>query len=172
MRRPFVLRIRLLSFFGLIGILCFACSYHTFAAAGQEGTGQIVAHEQEHGAHAGMDVATRKFMGELEHCVNNLLNGILEGNFDHIQDEADHIARKANSLSWSFFENANRFRAVEANRERSKQKDIFSNYVDGVNKQIGALKKAAASQDTNQTLAAFNELLKSSCIDCHTKYRK
>ncbi len=108
----------------------------------------------------------------MEQAVNNVLKGILEGDFVFATQEADHIATKSKSIYVSFFENANRFRKLEANPARDQQKKDFAMYVDEINKQVEALKKAADSQDTEQALTAMVGLLKNGCVSCHTKYRK
>lgn len=167
MKRSFILGVGLLSFFGLTGILGFVCSNHLVA-----GEGQIITHEHSAEKHAALNLPIRRFTRDLEQSVNNVLNGILEGDFVFVKQEADHIATKSKNIYVSFFENANRFRKVEENPARDQQKKDFAMYVDEINKQVEALKKASDSQNAEQALAAMVGLLKNGCVSCHTKYRK
>ncbi|MBE7547114.1 MULTISPECIES: cytochrome c [Kuenenia] len=166
MGRVTTVKMGLVSFFGIVGMLNFAISNHTFGSEGQ-----IITHEQT-GKHEGVNLPVKTFTRDLEHAVNNILEGILKDDFNYIKQEADHISEKSKSMFISFFENSNRFRKVEENPARDIQKKDFANYVDEINKQVASLKKAADSQDSDQLLSAFTGLLKNACINCHTKYRK
>lgn len=155
----------LISFFGIVGILNFAIPIHAFASEGQ-----MITHET--GAHGGVNLPIRRFTRDLEQSVNNIISGILAEDYDFIKQEADHISEKSKNMFVSFFENSNRFRKVEPNPERDKQKKDFADYVDEINKQVESLKKAADSEDSDQALASLTGLLKNACISCHEKYRK
>ncbi|MCF6150505.1 MAG: cytochrome c [Candidatus Kuenenia sp.] len=167
MKRPFILGVGLSCFFGLTGILGLVYQSHLVA-----GEGQIVTHEQSTGKHAELNLPIRTFTRELEQSVNKVLNGILEGNFDSVEQEADNIATKSKSIYVSFFENSNRFRKLQENPARDEQKRDFAMYVDEINNQVAALKKASESQNSEQALNAMVGLLKNGCVSCHIKYRK
>jgi len=167
MKRSFILGIGLSGLLGITGILSFVCPNPVIA-----GEGHVSTHDQPSGKHAKLNMPIRTFTKEMEKSVNNLLNGILEGNFDIIKQEAGNIETKSKGIYISFFKNANRFRLMEKNPEREEQKKDFAKYVADINKRVDALKKAADSQDTAQALTATVGLLKEGCISCHTKYRK
>ncbi|MDR4509652.1 MAG: cytochrome c [Candidatus Brocadiaceae bacterium] len=134
-------------------------------------TKQQTPSEDKHGT---VILPIRHFTREMEHTVTQILEGILEGNFEYIKQEADHISKSTKKVIQTFFPQDNWYLKEKdlGSQERAELKKIFNSYVNLIERQAISLKEAADSQDVYKTLSAFVGMVKSTCIDCHTRYRE
>lgn len=169
MKRSFVLS---MSLSGVIG-LCGVGSISSSAFAGEERAS--IAHQHEN-----VTLPTKRLMVEFEKRTYNILEGILIGNFKSVKQEAGAISEAGNKVLENFFP---RNPDIDAWYKRSKDldpsnieaikklKEEFSSYLRRVDAGVQEIQKAADTNDTEATYAAFSGLLTNACFECHRRMR-
>ncbi|MDN3513237.1 MAG: cytochrome c [Candidatus Brocadia sp.] len=139
------------------------------------GERQSVAHE-----HDKVTLPTKRLMIAMEEHVYNILEGILVGNFECAKQEANAVLAEANRINENFFP---RNPEIDAWYMRSKDldpknieaitklKEEFNGYTRRIAAAVQEIQKAADAKDQEGTLAAFTDLIKNSCFECHRRIR-
>jgi cytochrome c556 len=155
---------------GLIGIVVAAngfCFSQTATAAGET---QVAEKEVKH---ASVTLPIRRITREMENQVTNMIEGVLEGNFDYVKEAANGLSALGKKILDNFFPRGQWFGQVEAMNpaETKKRREDFNGFVNTMDSQIKEIQKAAESNDEEATLHAITNLVKKTCFECHKKYR-
>lgn len=168
MKREGFFRTSLLSL-GLVGIMYLTNSSISVASGDEE---KVASHEK-------VMEPTRALMNSIADRMNNILEGILGGNFKYVAQEAGAIVDQSYQIINTFFTSepkANEwFKRAQIDPQDSKKidklKEEFDVYVKEIVSSALKVQKSANSYDTEQTFKSFTKMVENACFECHKKIR-
>jgi cytochrome c556 len=130
-------------------------------------------------AHEKVMEPTKVLMNEIAGHINNMLNGLLTGNYKSIVQEAGAIVNKSYKVNEVFFptdpkENEWFKRAkIDPNDSEkiTKLKEEFTVYLKEIASSALEVQKAASSYDEQTTFKSFTKMIEKSCFECHKQLR-
>lgn len=136
--------------------------------------GQNITHEQKEGKRQIANLPAKMFNREVENTVVNMLEGILEGNFGYVIEKASDVSGQGGKILDNYFSQGHWYAQLEAlnTEEMTKVKEEFTGYRNKTDMQVKEILKAAHAKDEESTLNAVTDMIKTTCFDCHRKYRK
>ncbi len=136
--------------------------------------GQIITPEQKEDRRRKTNLPTEIFNREVENTVVNMLEGILEGNFDYVVEKASDVSGQGEKILDNYFLQGHWHAWLKALNieEMTKVKEVFTGYMNNMDAQIKEILGAAHTKDEEATLNAVTNMIKTTCFDCHRKYRK
>lgn len=160
-----------MSFLGALGVTYLISGLHPVTTRAGEGKG--MQQEKKEISHQGINLPIRRITKEMENRVTNMIEGVLDGNFEYVRDEAAGLTVQGKKILDNFFPRGQWFMQVEVLNpaETKERRDDFNGYINRMDAQIKEIQKAADSNDEEATLSAITELIKKSCFECHRKYR-
>ncbi|MGQ3684645.1 MAG: hypothetical protein ACUBOA_06515 [Candidatus Loosdrechtia sp.] len=122
---------------------------------------------------------TKILMNEIAGHINNMLNGLLTGNFKSIVQEAGAVVNESYKVNEVFFpmdpkENEWFKRAkIDPNDSEkiTRLKEEFTVYLKEITSSALEVQKAASSYDEGATFKAFTNMVEKSCFECHKQLR-
>lgn len=132
--------------------------------------------------HKGVGLPIRMMMIQIKNRADNILDGILEGNYKYVKQEADAVAEVGTKIINTYFPHSLDIEAWAENPETShlepetlekfkELRDDFRSYFRRVESAVQEIKKAADTYDEEATFSAFGEMIKKTCFECHRRYR-
>lgn len=175
MKKVIFLGVSLLSFVGFMGATNIICSSTVCA-----GEGQMIYHEYKSMWHKDVKLPLRNMALEIRDRVNELLNAILEGNFESAKKSATAISEKGHQIINTYFPQSLDIEAFKTDPktshlqpedlEKFKQlREDFLSYFKKIDASLQEIQKAADSKNEETAFDAFSGLIKSTCIECHKK---
>ena len=157
------------------GLLCFGMvGFATYVGYSPACTAAEVA-----GSHEGVMEPTKELMGKAAKHLNNILDGILSGNFKYVAQEAGAIVDQSYKINEAFFPvdpKENRwFQRAKINPKDSerieKLKEEFSFYIKGLASSALEIQKAAKSNNEETAFKSFAAMVEKTCFECHRNVR-
>ncbi len=135
--------------------------------------------EEKVASHEKVVEPTKVLMNSIADRMNNILEGILGGNFKYVAQEAGAIVDQSYQIIDTFFTSepkANEwFKRAQIDPQDSKKidklKEEFDEYVKGIVSSALKVQKSANSYDTEQTFKSFTKMVENTCFECHKKIR-
>lgn len=176
MRRT-ILGIGVLSVTGLTSLAHVICS--PVAVAGE---GQMIYHQYQTMWHKDVGLPLRNLALEIRARTDSLLDAILEGDYESVKKNAQAISEKGQQVINTYFPQSLDIEAFKTDPKTShlppdaleKFKQLRADFLEYFNKidpGLQEIQKAAESKNEAAAFDAFSTLIKSTCIDCHNKYR-
>ncbi|MCF6157226.1 MAG: hypothetical protein E3K32_01335 [wastewater metagenome] len=174
MKKRVILGIGVLSFVGLSG---FVGSSPAFAEGGQ-----MIYHKYQTMWHKDVKLPLRNVAIEIRERVNDMLNAILEGNYEAVKENAEVVSAKGHQIINTYFPHSLDIEAFKKDPKTShlqpealesfvKLREDFMSYFGRIDSGLQEIKKAADARDEGAALDAFHGLIKKTCVECHKEYR-
>lgn len=168
MKREGFFHISLLSL-SLVGIMYFGNPFVSVVSGDEE---KVASHEK-------VTEPTRVLMNSIAARMNNILDGILGGNFRYVAQEAGAIVDQSYQIVNTFFPSESKgnewFKRAQIDPQDSKKidklKEEFDVYVKEIVSSALKVQKSANSYDTEQTFKSFTKMVENACFECHKKIR-
>jgi cytochrome c556 len=178
MRKVTFVQIGLFSLVGLVGSASI-CTPKAFAFTGD---GQIIYHQYKAMWHKDVGLPLRNLALDIRDRVNDLLNAILEDDFEIVKKNAIAASNKGNQILETYFPQSLDIEAFKTEPKTShlqpevveKFKNLreeFLSYFSRIDSGLQDIQKAAEARDADAAFEAFSGLIKKTCIECHKKYR-
>ncbi|TLD42232.1 MAG: hypothetical protein JETT_1475 [Candidatus Jettenia ecosi] len=139
----------------------------------------VSADEEEVAPHERVIEPTRALMNEIANHMENILDGILAGNFKYVAQEAGAVVNQSYKINETFFlvdpkENPWYKRAnidPSDSKKITKLKEDFDVYLKNIASSALEIQKAAKSNDEGATLKSFTTMIEKTCFECHKNLR-
>ncbi|MCF6157225.1 MAG: hypothetical protein E3K32_01330 [wastewater metagenome] len=139
----------------------------------------VPANEEMIPGHEKVMEPTKVLMNEIAKHIDNMLNGLLVGNFKYVGQEASEIVNKSYKINETFFptdpkENTWFERAKidpGDSKKVEKLKEEFNVYLKRIASSALEVQNAAKSYDERTTFKAFTNMVEKTCFDCHAEMR-
>ncbi len=157
---------------GLLGLGLVGCMYIARPSTS-------IAAEEKVASHEGVMEPTKVLMNDIANRVNNILDGILGGNFKYVAQEAGAIVDQGYKISATFFTAEPKenewFKRAKIDPKDAEKIDKLKEEFDGYVKEIATsaleVKKAANSYNTEATFKSFTRMIEKTCFECHKNIR-
>lgn len=139
----------------------------------------VPASEENFSGHEKVSEPTKALMNTMSNHVDNILHGLLTGNFKYVGQEASAMVNESYKINETFFpaypkENS-WFKRAKVNPDDTeriiKLKDEFDLYLKEITSSALEVQKAAQSNDEQLTFKSFTRMIDSTCFDCHKRIR-
>lgn len=135
--------------------------------------------EEKIASHEQVMEPTRALMSEIADHMENILDGILSGNFKYVAQEAGAVVNQSYKINETFFpvdpkENQwyKRAKIDPYDSEKiTKLKEDFNVYLKDIASSALEIQKAAKSSDEVTTLKSFTKMIEKTCFECHRNLR-
>ena len=139
----------------------------------------VIATEEKGIAHEEVIEPTQVLMNDIAKRMNNILDGILAGNFKYVAQESGSIVDQSYKINSTFFpadpkENKWLKKAkVDPNDSEkiTKLKEEFDAYLKGIASSALEIQRAAKSNSPEATLKSFTNMIEKTCFECHRDLR-
>jgi len=143
------------------------------------GSSLVIAGEKEVVVHTEVSEPTKALMNDIARRIDNILGGILAGNFKYVAQEAGAIVDKSYKINDTFFrkdpkENEwfKRVRIDPGDDETiTKIKEKFDVYLKRIVESALEVQKVSRTNDQEATLKSFVTMIERSCFECHKEIR-
>lgn len=183
MKRILSLSVGILGLAGLVESANIVCSPSSaLAEKGQMGKGQMLYQDYKSMMHKDIKLPLRNMALEIGERVDKLLDAILQNNFEAVKQNATAVSEKGRQIINTYFPQSLDIEAYKTKPETShlrpevleeftKLREDFLSYFKKIDTSLQEIQKAADSKDAETAFDAFSNLLKNTCIECHTKMR-
>ncbi|MEK7291504.1 MAG: cytochrome c [Planctomycetota bacterium] len=139
----------------------------------------VIATEEKKVTHEKVIEPTQILMNDIAKRMNNVLDGILAGNFKYVAQESGSIVDQSYKINETFFpvdpKENKWFKKAKIDPNDSekitKLKEEFNVYLKGITSSALEIQKAAKSNNPEATLKSFMNMIEKTCFECHKDLR-
>ena len=140
---------------------------------------KVILAEEKKVTHEKVIEPTQVLMNDIAKRMNNVLDGILAGNFKYVAQESGSIVDQSYKINETFFpvdpKENKWFKKAKIDPNDSekitKLKEEFNVYLKGITSSALEIQKAAKSNNPEATLKSFMNMIEKTCFECHKDLR-